>query len=72
MLKTLSLPEVEYITSSEGRPKAVVLNIEDWKRITETLKIMSNKELIRSIRRAQKQLRGTAKLLSIKEVMENL
>lgn len=72
MLKTLSLPEVEYITSSEGRPKAVVLNIEDWKRITETLKIMSSKELIRSIRRAQKQLRGTAKLLSIKEVMENL
>ncbi len=72
MSKTLTLPEVEYITSTEGKPKAVVLSIEDWKRITETLKIMSSKELMQSIRRAQKQLRGTAKLLSFKEVMENL
>jgi PHD/YefM family antitoxin component YafN of YafNO toxin-antitoxin module len=72
MLKTLTLPKVEYITSTEGKPKAVVLSLEDWKRITETLKIMSSKELMQSIRRAKKQLRGTAKLLSLKEVMENL
>jgi len=42
MLKTLELPKVEYITSTEGKPKSVVLSLEDWKRITETLKIMSN------------------------------
>ncbi len=72
MLKTATLPKVEYITSTEGKPKAVVLSIEDWKRITETLKIMSSKELMQSIRRAQKQLRESAKLLSLKEVMENL
>ncbi|NCO83912.1 MAG: hypothetical protein COZ31_09635 [Nitrospirae bacterium CG_4_10_14_3_um_filter_44_29] len=72
MLKTLALPKVEYITSTEGKPKAVVLSLEDWKRITETLKIMSSKELMESIRLAKKQLRGTTKLLSLKEVMENL
>jgi PHD/YefM family antitoxin component YafN of YafNO toxin-antitoxin module len=72
MLKTLALPKVEFITSTEGKPKAVVLSIEDWERITETLKIMSSKELMQSIRRAKKQLCGTAKLLSLKEVMENL
>ena len=72
MLKTLALPKVEYITSTEGKPKAVVLSLEDWERITETLKIMSSKELMESIRLAKKQLRGTTKLLSLKEVMENL
>lgn len=72
MLKILELPKVEYITSTEGKPKAVVLSLEDWKRITETLKIMSGKELMQSIRRAKKQLRSNAKLLSLKEVMKNL
>lgn len=72
MVKTFALPKVEYITSTEGKPKAVVLSLEDWRRITETLKIMSSKELMQSVKRAKKQLRGTAKLLSLKEVMGNL
>lgn len=72
MLKTLELPKVEYITSTEGKPKSVVLSLEDWKRISETLKIMSSKDLMQSIRRAKKQLRSNVKLLSLKEVLENL
>ena len=72
MLKTLELPKVEYITSTEGKPKSVVLSLEDWKRITETLKIMSSKELMQSIKRAKRQLRSNTRLLSLKEVMENL
>lgn len=72
MLKTLELPKVEYITSPEGKPKSVVLSIEDWKRISETLKIMSNKTLMQSIRHAKQQLRTNTKLLSLQEVLENL
>lgn len=72
MLKTLELPKIEYLTSTEGKPKSVVISLEDWKRISETLKIMSNKALMQSIKRAKQQLRNSAKLLSLKEVMENL
>ena len=72
MLKTLELPKVEYITSPEGKPKSVVISLEDWKRITETLKIMYNKGLMQSIRRAKQQLRINTKLLSLQEVLENL
>lgn len=72
MLKTLELPKVEFITSLEGKPKSVVISIEDWKRITETLKIISNKELMNSIRRAKQQLRSGAKLHPLKEVLGNL
>ncbi|MDP2753162.1 MAG: type II toxin-antitoxin system prevent-host-death family antitoxin [Nitrospirota bacterium] len=65
MLKTLELPRVEFITTPEGKPKSVVLSIEDWKRISETLKIMSSKELMQSIKRAKQQLRSGATLLSL-------
>ncbi len=72
MLKTLELPKVEFITTPEGKPKSVVLSFKDWERVSETLKIMSNKELMQSIRRAKKELRAKAKLLSFDEVFENL
>ena len=72
MPKTLELPEIEFITTPEGKPKSVVLSLEDWRRISETLKIMSSKELIQSIRRAKRQLRSKTKLLSLEEVLESL
>ncbi len=72
MFKALELPKFDFITTPDGKPKSVILSIEDWKRISETLNIMSSKELIQSIKRAKKQLRSGKKLLSFKEVMENL
>ena len=72
MLKQLEIPKVEFITSPDGKPRSVVLSLEDWKRITETLKIMSNRELLQSIRKAKQQLRGKAKLFSFEEVFQNL
>ena len=72
MIKPLELPKVEFITSPEGKPKSVVLSIKDWERITETLKIMSNKELMNSIKRAKQQLRSGTKLHTLKEGLENL
>jgi PHD/YefM family antitoxin component YafN of YafNO toxin-antitoxin module len=72
MLKTLELPKVDFITTPDGKPKSVILSIDDWKRISETLKIMSNKQLMESIKKAKQQLRTGAKLLSLEEVMENL
>ena len=72
MQKTIELPEVEFITTSEGKPKSVVLSLEDWKRLRETLKIMSNKELIQSVREAKKQLRSKTKLLSFEDVFKYL
>jgi len=44
MLKAIELPKVEYITSTEGKPKSVVLSIEDWKHIREILKGKRNRQ----------------------------
>lgn len=67
-MKTHELPAVEFITTPEGKPKSVVLRFEDWERISETLKIMSSKELLQSIRRAKQQLLKKVKLLSFEDV----
>jgi PHD/YefM family antitoxin component YafN of YafNO toxin-antitoxin module len=72
MLKTLEIPKVEFITTPEGKPKSVVISIDDWRRINETLKIMSSKELMQSVKRAKQQLHSKIKLLSFEEVFENL
>jgi PHD/YefM family antitoxin component YafN of YafNO toxin-antitoxin module len=72
MQKVLELPKVEFITTAEGKPKSVVLSLEDWKKVVETLRIMTSKELIQSIKVAKRQLRSGTKLLSSKEVFENL
>jgi PHD/YefM family antitoxin component YafN of YafNO toxin-antitoxin module len=72
MLKTLELPKVDFITTPEGKPKSVVLSIDDWKRISETLKIMSRKEFMQSVKRAKQQLRSGVKLLSLEEEVKFL
>jgi PHD/YefM family antitoxin component YafN of YafNO toxin-antitoxin module len=72
MPKTIELPEIEFITTPEGKPKSVIISLKDWQRISETLKIMSSKELMQSIRRAKQQLRTKTKLLSLEEVLESL
>lgn len=72
MLKTLELPKVEYITTPEGKPKSVVISIADWKRISETLSIVSNNDLMQSIKLAKQQLRAGVKMLTLNEVLENL
>jgi hypothetical protein len=72
MAKISGLPKIDFITTPEGKPKSVVLSLKDWQRVNETLKIMSSKELMQSIRRAKKQLRSKTKLLSIEEVLRKL
>lgn len=67
MQKSLELPKVEFITTPEGTPKSIILNMNDWERIVETLKIMSSKELRQSIKQAKCELRKATRLLSLEE-----
>ncbi|MDD5688149.1 MAG: hypothetical protein PHE88_10005 [Elusimicrobia bacterium] len=68
MQHILELPKVDFITNVKGKPKSVILNFADWKRIVETLKIISSKELRQSINRAKTELCKSSKLFSIKEL----
>ena len=62
----------EFITTSSGKPRAVILSIADWEKISEILDIMSSKKLTKSIDRAKKELREGVRLLSFEETFANL
>lgn len=66
------MPTVDYVASVNGKPKAVIMSIEDWERISGTLKILSNKEFAVSLARARRQLKDKVKLLSHQEVFGDL
>ena len=68
MQHILELPKIDFITTVKGKPKSVILDFVDWKRIVETLKIMSSKELRKSINTAKDELHKGSKLYSIKEL----
>ena len=62
----------EFITTSSGKPRAVILSIADWEKISETLNIMSSKKFMKSLDRAKRQLREGVRLLSFEETFANL
>ncbi len=47
-----------YIITKRGQPEAVIMNIEDYESILETMEIQSDKPLMRRIKKAEEQLKG--------------
>ncbi|MFH0763852.1 MAG: type II toxin-antitoxin system Phd/YefM family antitoxin [Candidatus Omnitrophota bacterium] len=45
------------VITRRGRPEAVVLSEEDYESLLETLDILSDKKLLREIKKAQDELR---------------
>jgi PHD/YefM family antitoxin component YafN of YafNO toxin-antitoxin module len=76
--KTVSLPKehtyfedlssLQYITKPSGEPVSVVIGIEEFRSLFETLQIQSDKKLMASIDRARTQLREGRKLNTFEEV----
>ena len=72
MIKTLSITEVrnnlpsfvdsaknkldEYIITVNGSPAAVLMSIDELESLKETIEIMSDKKLMKSIRQAEKDI----------------
>ncbi len=46
-----------YIITKRGQPEAVIMSIEDYESILETLQIQSDKYLMRKIKKAEKELK---------------
>lgn len=69
---SFNIKNIRYITSEDGKPKEVILSIADFKRIAETLDIVSDKELLDSINRARYGLRKGNKLLTHEQVFSGL
>jgi prevent-host-death family protein len=82
--KTLSLTEVkshfpqlvtgiqeradEVVVTKNGKPAAIILNVEDYEALKETIEILSDKGLMRRIRRNRRYFARGGKGLSMEEV----
>lgn len=64
--------ELKYVYDERGRPSLVLLNMEDFVGLLETLDILSDQELVRSIRRGLAEIQEGKPLLTHAEVFGGL
>lgn len=60
-----------YIITKRGQPEAVMMSIEDYESILETMEIQSDKSLMRRIKKAEKELRA-GKGISLEKAKKEL
>jgi len=46
-----------YIITKRGKPEVIMMSIEDYESILETLEIQSDKELMKSLKKAEKEMK---------------
>lgn len=60
--------EEEVVVTRNGRPAAVIVNVDEYQRLKETLDVLSDPELMRQIRASERYFAKGGKGLSFEEV----
>lgn len=58
VLKAVQSRFDRYIITKRGRPEAVLMSVEDYESILETMEIQSDKALMRRIKKAEEEIRN--------------
>jgi prevent-host-death family protein len=61
-----------FIVSRRGQPQVVILSIEDYESLVESLEIAEDRNLMRSIRQAESEIRRGKKGKSWEQVKKGL
>lgn len=64
--------ELKYVYDEKGKPSSVLLDMEDFVGLLETLDILSDQDLVHSIRRGLEEIREGKPLLKHSEVFGGL
>ncbi len=59
------------VVTHHGKPKVVMMNIDDYEGLMETIEIMSDKKLVRGLRQAEKEMKA-GKGVPLEEVHKRL
>ncbi|MFH0887174.1 MAG: hypothetical protein V1843_03300 [bacterium] len=54
----IKIENLEYIKSDSGKTKAVILNIEDFENLLETIEVSSDKEMLQAIKEGEADIRA--------------
>lgn len=60
-----------YIVTKRGRPVAVMMGVDDYEGVMETMEILSDKALMKRIKKAQRQIEE-GKTVSLEELRKKL
>lgn len=60
--------EEEIVVTRNGRPAAVIVNVDEYQRLKETLDVLSDPDLMRQIRASERYFAKGGKGLSFEEV----
>jgi len=61
----------EYVITVNGSPAAILMSIDEFESLKETLEIMSDKKLMKSIKQAEKEI-AEGKGISLEEFEKEL
>jgi antitoxin YefM len=62
--------EEEVVVTKNGRPAAILINIQEYERLKETLDVLSDPVLVRQIRKSRAFYQAGKKGLSFEKVFE--
>ena len=68
VLRDVATTYARYIVTRRGKPEAVLLSIEDYERLIETLEIESDPVLMRRIRRAEQAFKRGGRGKSLEQI----
>ena len=60
--------EEEIVVTRNGRPAAMLVNVEEYERLKETLDVLSDPDMMRQIRESERYFARGGKGLSFEEV----
>lgn len=74
VIKNIDTKLERYIITKHGRPVAVMMSIDDYEGLLETLEILSDKEAVKRLKKAKKEIkeRKTIPLEELKEKIKKL
>ncbi len=71
VIKTIDARLDRYIVTQRGRPIAVMMSLDDYEGLIETIEILSDKEAVKGIRKAKKEIKA-GKTISFDELLRKI
>jgi prevent-host-death family protein len=70
-IKDINMKLDRYIVSKRGKPVAVMMSIDDYEGLLETIEILHDKNLVKRLKKAKREIQE-GKTISLEELRQKL
>jgi len=71
VIKNIDTKLDRYIITKRGKPVVMMINIDDYESILETIEILSDKQAVKRIKQAKEEI-GRGETISLKELRRKI